>query len=98
MAFIPTVEGYQQLSEAQWQYQIESAKDLAYIRINRIGSSTLHELREVEAKLRGKEIRGIVLDLRHGGGVLHDVVLVADGLLNEGKIGSMRSRQFCPRV
>ena len=70
---------------------MESAKDIALIRIKSIGPSTLHELRKVEAKLRSENIRGIVLDLRFGGGLLHDLVMVADSLLDGGVIGHVRS-------
>ena len=89
--FIPTVEGHRQISPGEWEYTIESASDIALIRIKKIGPSTLHELRQVETKLRGEDIRGIVLDLRSGGGLLHDLVMVADSLLDGGMIGHVRS-------
>ena len=89
--FIPTVEGHRQISEGEWQYAIDAAKDIALIRIKSIGPSTLHELRQIEAKLRREDIRGIILDLRSSGAVLHDVVMVADGLLDAGVIGHVRS-------
>lgn len=91
VAFIPTVDGYKQLSEAKWQYRIDKANHLAYVRINRIGSSTLHELRQAERAMHGKPIRGLVLDLRYGGGTLHDIVMIADALLKEGPIGRVRT-------
>lgn len=91
VTFIPTVEGSRQISEGQWQYTVGLDKDIALLRIKSIGPSTLHELRKVEAKLRGKEIRGIVLDLRGGGGMLHDTVMLADQLLDGGTIGYVRT-------
>jgi carboxyl-terminal processing protease len=53
----------------------------------------VHELRQIEAALRekGKSMRGIILDLREGGGTLHDVVMVADALLDGGIIGHVQS-------
>ena len=89
--FIPTVEGHRQISAGEWDYTIESAEDIALLRIKNIGPSTLHELRQVETKLRGQNIRGIILDLRFGGGLLHDLVMVADSLLDGGVIGHVRS-------
>lgn len=91
VTFIPTIEGYRKVSDGQWQYTIDSAHDIALLRIKRIGPSTLHELRKVEASLRTKEIRGIVLDLRVGGGMLHDTVMLADQLLDGGTIGYVRT-------
>ncbi len=89
--FIPTVEGFREEQEGQWRYAIDSAKDIALLRINTIGPSTLHELRQAAANLRRQEIRGIILDLRSGGGRLHDIIMVADSLLDGGVIGHIRS-------
>lgn len=91
VAFIPTVDGYRQLSEAKWQYRLDGAKRLAYVRINRFASSTLHEVRQVERQLRGQPVAGIILDLRYGGGTLHDIVMLADALTDSGTIGRVRS-------
>jgi carboxyl-terminal processing protease len=89
--FIPTVEGFREKLEGQWQYSIDAANDLALIRIKAVGPSTLHELRQAEVQLRGEAARGIILDLREGGGTLHDLVMVADELLDGGVIGHVRS-------
>jgi len=89
--FIPTVEGTRKISEGEWQYKLGSADDIAYVRIKNIGSSTLHELRQVEAKLRDQNMKGIILDLRGGGSVLHDTIMVADSLLDGGVIGQIQS-------
>ena len=91
VTFIPTVEGSQQETAGEWQFTIDSADDIALLRFRSIGPSTLHELRKAEAKLRGKNIRGIVLDLRSGGGILHDTVMLADQLLDGGTIGHIRT-------
>lgn len=89
--FIPSIEGFREESDGQWQYTVDSDRDIALLRIKSIGPSTLHELRQVAVKLRGQDIRGIVIDLRGGGGMLHDVVMVADSLLDGGTIGHVRS-------
>ena len=90
--FIPTVVGVREKDEGQWQFTIESASDIALLRIKSIGPSTLHELRQAATKLREKNIRGVILDLRESGGILHDTVMVADSLLDGGNIGSVRSQ------
>ncbi len=89
--FIPSVQGFLEKSEGEWQYTIDSAKEIALIRIVSVGPSTLHELRQAEAKLRREDIRGIVLDLRGGSGTLHEIIMVADSLLDGGVIGHIRS-------
>ena len=88
--FIPTIEGAQQAESGQWEFTIDSAQDIALLRVKNIGPSTLHELRKVAAAL-GADVRGIILGVRAGGGILHDIVMVADSMLDSGKIGHVRS-------
>jgi carboxyl-terminal processing protease len=89
--FIPTVEGFREKPEGGLQFTTDSAPDMAVLRIKNVGPSTLHELRLAEAMLRRENVRGIILDLREGGGVLHDLVLVADSLLDGGIIGHVQT-------
>lgn len=89
--FIPTVEGSRKISEGEWQYTLDAAKDIALIHFSRIGPSTLHELRQIENKLRKEDIKGIILDLRSGSGILHDTIMVADSFLDGGVIGHIQS-------
>ena len=91
VTFIPTIEGTRRISEGQWKYTVDSAPEIACLRFNRFGPSTVHELKKIEAHLRQEKIEGVVLDLRFGGGILHDVVMVADQLLDQGTIGFVRS-------
>lgn len=89
--FLPTVEGYGLVSEGQWKYSIDAAPRVALIKLTSIGPSTLHELRRVEAALRDEGVQGVILDLRSGGAILHDVVMVADALIDDAVIGHVRS-------
>ena len=89
--FLPTIEGYRLVSEGQWKYSIDVAPKVALIRLKSIGPSTLHELRRVEATLRDEGTRAVILDLRTGGALLHDVVMVADALIDDAAIGHVRS-------
>ncbi len=89
--FIPSVEGVRELPEGKWQFSIDSASEIALIRFKSFGPSTLHELRKAAEQLRDKDIRGVILDLRLGGGLLHDTILVADSLLDGGVIGHIQS-------
>ena len=90
--FIPTVEGIQQLSVRDWQYRLKKYPDFAYLRLVRIGPSTVHELKKIESKLRSEPLKGIIVDLRTGGGLLHDVVMVADQFLDKAVIGHVQSK------
>src|SRR5262249_20554509 len=65
---------------------------VGYLRIEQLAGSTLHELRKDEARLRSEGKRAVLLDLRGCGGAdPHAAVLVADGLLDEGPIGRVRT-------
>ncbi len=85
--FIPTVEGLRQEDSGKWIYQLDAAPGIAYMKLASIGPSTLHELRKLANELSKAETSGLILDLRAGGGTLHDTIVVADSLLDGGLIG-----------
>lgn len=89
--FIPSVEGVKERPDGQWDYIVDSDNSIALLRFQSIGPSTLHELRQISRKLRQQGAKGVILDLRRGGGILHDIVMVADSLIDEGAIGEIRS-------
>ena len=88
--FIPSIHGYAEKSLGQWDYTIEHTPHIAYLRFNAIGPSTRHELQQIEQQLHDQDLQGIILDVRSGGGILHDVIMVADSLLDGGLIGHVR--------
>ena len=91
---IDSVYGYRRSGEDAWDYQVDKAAGIAYVWVSSIKSSTLHELRQVERRLRADGTKAVVLDLRSsmGEGNLHDVALVADGLLDRGLMWTVRGR------
>ncbi|MFN3189445.1 MAG: S41 family peptidase [Aureliella sp.] len=90
VTFIPTVEGVREKSPGQWEYfWPESKQRTLVLRVVRIGPSTVHELKKIEASLEGQLVDNIILDLREGGGTMHDVVLFIDQWVDSMKIGGM---------
>jgi C-terminal peptidase prc len=82
---IDSVHGYRRQGEDGWRYRVDPAGPVAYVRVNALTSSTLHELRQAERQLRAEGARAVVLDLRFcTGGALHPAELVAGGLLDGG--------------
>jgi carboxyl-terminal processing protease len=80
-----TVVGHRRLGEEKWDYHAPGKEKIAYLRLASIRSSTLHELRQVESRLRDQGFQALVLDLRfRTSGEMHDAALVADGLLDSG--------------
>lgn len=88
--FIPTIHGATQDEDGKWNYRMKDHSDIAYFAIDRFGASTAHELRKLQDEFGDEPPKGIVLDLRRGGGSLHDVVMVANQLLNAGVMGSTK--------
>ena len=90
VTFIPTVQGDYEDEEGRWIYRLRADSTLAILKIDRFGPSTSHELKKLESQLVGidEPVNGLILDLRRGGGALHDVVMVADQFLEKGLIGS----------
>ena len=87
-----TVLGYRRQGQDDWIYRVEVSAPVAYVRVESIRASTLHELRQVERRLQTDGIRALVLDFRgsQGEGILHHGTLVADGLLDHGLMWQVR--------
>lgn len=83
---IDTVFGFRRVGAEGWQYRVDPAAGIGYVWINAVRSSTLHELRQIERRLRSEGARALILDLRFSGGdgALQPITLLADGLLDGG--------------
>jgi C-terminal peptidase prc len=88
---IDTVYGYRRTGE-EWRHRIDPSHPVGYVRLNSITSSTLHELRQAERRLRAEGARAVVFDLRFsdGGGELHTAGLVAGGLVDRRVLWRVR--------
>ncbi|HEV3260122.1 MAG TPA: PDZ domain-containing protein, partial [Gemmataceae bacterium] len=92
-AVIPfeTVVGFRRNPDETWQWRVDPAVPIAYVRVTSLTTSCLHELRKVEARLRAEGDRALVLDLRfNADGDMHPAALVADGLLESGVLWRVR--------
>ena len=87
-----TAEGYRRVSEEAWEYRIDPAVPVAYVRLNAVRSSTLHELRKIERRLQADGCRALVLDLRYSQADLHHATILADGLLDGGVLWRLRDK------
>jgi C-terminal peptidase prc len=76
--------GYRRASEDAWDYLIDPKGPIGYVRVSGCTSSTPHELRQAERRLRSQGARALVLDFRSSGGDgdLHSATLLADALLD----------------
>jgi carboxyl-terminal processing protease len=85
------VYGYRRDAD-QWRHRIDGSHPVGYVRLRTITSSTLHELRQAERRLRAEGARAVVLDLRFsdGGGELHQAQVVAGSLLDRRVLWRIR--------
>jgi carboxyl-terminal processing protease len=85
---IDSVLGDQRLADklAAWDFMIDKANKIAYIRIVAFTETTVAELTEVVAQLQKDGMRGLVVDLRYNpGGLLKAAVESSSLFLPEGK-------------
>ena len=89
VTFIPTVTGSREDENGKWIHRLDPESDLALLKIERFGPSTVHELRKLASTLTNGDspVKGIILDLRRGGGTVKDVVMVADQFLEKAPLG-----------
>lgn len=88
-----SVKGVERSGES-WDYFMDKASGIAYIRITQVTGSTLEEFEgAVEAIQSAGGARGVVLDLRaNPGGLLDIAIEIADLMLESGVIVSTRGR------
>jgi carboxyl-terminal processing protease len=86
------VQGYRRANgDRIWDFRVEPTGAIAYAVVRSITSSTLHELRQLDRRLRDDKAKALILDLRLGnGGELQHCALVADGLLDGGTLWKVR--------
>jgi carboxyl-terminal processing protease len=88
-----TVQGYRNTGPDQWDCRVEADAPIAYLRISEIGASVLDELRQYERRLLAEGMRALILDFRgQSDRDLHYAVTLADGLLDGGVIGHVKTR------
>jgi carboxyl-terminal processing protease len=89
---VESVLGDRRRSDGKWEYQMQEAPELAYLRIELFGEKTTDELKKALQSLN-KECQGIILDLRDNtGGLLISATEICDMFLDHGEIVSTRGR------
>lgn len=81
----------------QWQYMIDPARKIAFIRLTQFTPTSAQEVTETLKSIGADkgEIKGLIFDVRgNPGGVLQDAEEIADLFLSEGVIVSTKGRAF----
>ena len=85
---IDSVRGFQRKVGGEWDYFVDPAQRIGYIRITQFGPDTVTEMDKAVAQMKSSgPINGLVLDLRFNpGGLLKAAVDVSNRFLDEGVI------------
>ncbi|GIW78366.1 MAG: hypothetical protein KatS3mg105_0173 [Gemmatales bacterium] len=90
---VETVLGARRKDDDTWDYLIDHANRIGYVRITSFANRTAEDLDEVLAKLQKRGIKGFILDLRFNpGGLLSSAVIISDMFIDDGRIVSIRPR------
>ena len=87
---IESIRGWDYKEDDTWDYWIDKADGIAYIRLSQFLPQSAQDLDKAIAQLQSEgEIQGLIIDLRFNpGGLLDTAVQVSDRFLNEGTIVS----------
>jgi carboxyl-terminal processing protease len=87
-----TVTGIRRRTDGAWDVRLDVPEPIGFLKIGEISGSTPRELRQMARQLEAEGIRALILDLRMVSQAgFHPTVLLADGLLDGGAIGRVRT-------
>jgi carboxyl-terminal processing protease len=92
---VSSVKGYRRdpADESRWDFMLDPATKIGYIRVTGFQDDTADELRAALANLQAQGMRGVILDLRFNpGGLLTAAIEISDMFLQDGVIVSTRGR------
>lgn len=97
---VQTVRGWRRNGEGQWDYMLDPASGIGYVRLSQFTEKTTEDLQAALEMLKKQEVKGLILDMRFNpGGLLEAAVQVSDLFLEGGKrIVSVRGRNVPERV
>lgn len=97
---VQTIRGFMRDAEQNYDYMLDDANRIGYIRLTQFTDTTAEDLREVLEGLLDQGVRGIILDVRFDpGGLLDSAQEIGDMFLPAGDtIVSIRGRATAEKV
>ncbi len=90
---MPSVLGDTRDADNHWNYFLPGEDRVGYVRVTTFGENTAQELEDALVWLHERQVRGLILDLRHNrGGVFDQAIATCDLFLKAGRIVSTRGR------
>lgn len=88
------VERSQQGDGSEWNYMLDPAQGIAYIRLTGFNPDSQKELSKALDTAKSQGMRGLILDLRYNpGGLLDTAVATVSTFLDKGEVVSTRGRR-----
>lgn len=100
---LPSVKGWyksglDQKGKPVWDWMIDPVNRIGYIRITSFSEDTTNDVRRAWNEMRGKGVRGLIVDLRHNpGGLLDQARNIANMFIRNGEIVSIESKDASRR-
>jgi len=96
---VETVLGDRRKPDDTWDFMLDPAKRIGYIRLSAFSRQTAAELRRALVDLTDQKMAGLILDLRFNpGGLLSSAIEVSDLFLSDGRIVSTSGRNAQERA
>jgi carboxyl-terminal processing protease len=90
---LPSVAGARRRPEQTWDFMLDEARKIGYVRLSQIGQRSAEEVRDVLSDLTARGMKAFILDLRNDpGGLLAGAVAVSDLFVERGPIVTVRGR------
>ena len=90
---VPSVMGDKRKANDEWDFMLDPARKIGYIRITNFIQNTVDEIKAALKELEAQGMKGLVVDLRDDpGGLLSAAVEISDLFVEAGKIVSTRGR------
>jgi len=90
---VNTVLGDHRKKDDNWDFMLDSQKQIGYVRITAFTRDTPRDLRKALEELKKDDLRGLILDLRFNpGGLLRSAIEVSDLFVSKGRIVSTKGR------
>lgn len=90
---LESVKGDHYAADDTWDFMLDDARKIGYVRVSQIGKQTPAELEAALKNLQSRGMKGLIMDLRgNPGGTLSEAMAVADLFVENGTIVTVKSR------